>query len=294
MNNEKLYAWLAFAAVAVFWGTTFFAIRIGVQSFPPMLMAGFRHTMGGVLIGSYFIWKGYKLPTRAEFKTLAINGVLMLVIGNGLVTWAEIYVSSGLAALICALTPIWIVVLNSFTGSKEKITWTIFAGLTICMAGQVLIFNTNLKDFANPNYTLGIIAIIVANLSWAAGTLYSKNNTTTVHPLFGAGVQMLVAGFILTTIGTAKGEWAQLHPTNEAIYALLYLVVFGSIVGYGAYMYVIKALPTTIVSTYAYINTLVAVLLGWLFLNEELNFTLALAMAITIGGVWLVNKGRRK
>src|SRR5436190_12140253 len=122
MKNEKLFAWLAFAAVSVFWGTTFFAIRIGVASFPPVLMAGFRHSAGGILICTYFLLKGTRLPSLKELKVFAVNGILMLTLGNGLVTWAELYVSSGLAALICALTPIWIVILNSFTGVREKIT----------------------------------------------------------------------------------------------------------------------------------------------------------------------------
>jgi len=290
MKNEKLFAWSAFAAVSVFWGTTFFAIRIGVTSFPPMLMAGFRHCIGGILICSYFLLKGYRFPPLNEFKVFAINGFLMLTIGNGLVTWAELYVSSGLAALICALTPVWIVLLNSFTGVKEKITAKILIGFLICLAGQFLIFNDNLKDFANPNYALGIVAILLANLSWAAGTLYSKNQKTETHPFFGAGIQMLAGGFVLDVIGTLKGEWSEMHPSTESIFAMLYLVFFGSIVAFGAYMYVLKKLPTTIVSTYAYINTLVAVLLGWLLLNEKLNFIMAIAILLTISGVWMVNK----
>lgn len=294
MNNEKLLAWLAFGAVALFWGTTFFAIRIGVQSFPPLLMAGFRQGCAGLLICTYFIIKGCKIPPVAQLKTIGINGVLMLVIGNGLVTWAEIWVSSGLAALICALTPVWIIVLNSFTGQKEKISPTILLGLVICLIGQLLLFKDNVADLANPNYALGIVAIIIANLAWAAGTLYSKHNTITINSFFGAGIQMIVAGVILTSLGTIKGEWAHLHPTTEAITALVYLIIFGSIVAYGAYMYVVKALPTNIVSTYAYINTLVAVLLGWLFLNEKLNLMLALAILLTIGGVWLVSSGVKK
>jgi drug/metabolite transporter (DMT)-like permease len=294
MKNEKSLAWLAFAAVSVFWGTTFFAIRVGVTSFPPMLMAGFRHSIGGILICSYFLLKGYKFPALKELKVFAVNGILMLSLGNGLVTWAEIYVSSGLAALICALTPIWIVLLNSFTGVKEKITGKILIGFLICLTGQFLIFNDNLKDFANPYYTLGIIAIIVANLSWAIGTLYSKNQKTVTHPFFGAGLQMLSGGFVLDVIGTVKGEWAELHPTAESIFAMLYLVFFGSIVAFGAYMYVLKKLPTTIVSTYAYINTIVAVLLGWLFLNEKLNFILAFAIFLTIAGVWMVSRAVKK
>ncbi len=294
MKNEKLFAWLAFAAVAFFWGTTFFAIRIGVQSFPPMLLAGFRHSIGGILICSYFLLRGYKFPPLKSLKVFAINGFLMLVLGNGLVTWAEIYVSSGLAALICSLTPIWIVMINAFTGKKEKVNALVWLGLAICLAGQLLIFNDNLKDFTNPNYALGIVCVLIANFAWALGTIYSKNHQSDVHPLFGAGLQMISGGFILDMLGTFRGEWAQLHPNADAIWALVYLIFFGSIIAYGAYMYVLKKLPSTIVSTYAYINTIVAVILGWLWLDEKLNLILGVAVLLTKGGVYLVNKSFNK
>src|SRR5437868_3066200 len=129
MKNEKFLAWLAFACVSFFWGTTYFAIRIGVSSFPPMLMAGMRHTIGGVLICSWFLLRGHKLPSFSDFRIFFVNGFLMLVMGNGLVTWAEIYISSGLAALICSLTPVWIVLINSGPGPAEKITPKVILGL---------------------------------------------------------------------------------------------------------------------------------------------------------------------
>lgn len=289
LKSDKLYAWLAFAAVAFFWGTTFMAIRVGVESFPPFLMAGFRHSIGGVLICSYFLLRGYKLPDAKALKVFAINGFLMLVLGNGLVTWAEIYVSSGLAALICSLTPIWIVLINSFSGKREKVNALVWLGFAICLAGQFLIFNDNLKDFANPNYSLGIVFILIANFAWAVGTIYSKNHQTDTHPLFGAGIQMISGGVILDVFGTLRGEWSHMHPTNEGIMMLAYLVVFGSILAYGAYMYVLKKLPATIVSTYAYINTIVAVILGWLWLDEKLNAIMAISVLLTIGGLWLIN-----
>jgi drug/metabolite transporter (DMT)-like permease len=276
--------------VAFFWGTTFYAIRVGVSSFPPMLMAGFRHSIGGIIICTYFFLRGHKLPPVASLRVFAINGLLMLVLGNGLVTWAEIYVSSGLAALICSLTPIWIVFLSAFSAKKEKITMQVVLGLVLCLFGQLIIFNDNLKDFANPNYTLGIIFILIANFAWAVGTLYSKNHQSDTPPLFGAGLQMIAGGLILDVIGTMRGEWAELHPKPDAIWSLVYLVVFGSIIAYGAYMYVLKKLPATIVSTYAYINTVVAVVLGALWLDEKVDLAVGLAVTLTIGGVYLVNR----
>jgi drug/metabolite transporter (DMT)-like permease len=289
-KNEKLFAWLAFAAVSFFWGTTYLGIRIGVQSFPPFLLAGFRNSISGIILCSWFLLRGYKMPSLKSMKVFAINGFLMLVLGNGLVTWAEIYVSSGLAALICSLTPIWIVMFNAMGRKKEKVSMQIVIGLAICLAGQLLIFNDNIRDFANPNYTLGIVCILIANLAWAMGSIYSKNHKSDVNPLFGAGLQMVVGGLLLDMIGTYRGEWGQLHPTPDAIWALVYLIVAGSIIAYSAYMYVLQKLPATVISTYAYINTIVAVILGWFWLDEKLNMVLAIAVLMTIGGVWLINK----
>lgn len=292
-QNINFNAWIAYAAVAIFWGTTFFAIRIGVESFPPFLMAGFRHSIGGILICLYFFLKGYKLPPSKDLKVFAINGLLMLALGNGLVTWAEQYVTSGLAALICSLTPIWIIAVNSMTGKKEKISLMVVAGIFLCLLGQFLIFKDNIKDFADSNYAFGILSILIANIAWAIGTVYSKNHKTETHPLFSAGLQMISGGIILNIFGTAKGEWSQMHPSSDAIWALIYLITFGSIISYGAYMYVLKQLPATIISTYAYINTVVAVFLGWLWLNEPLNIIVWTAVVLTIAGVYLVNKSFR-
>jgi drug/metabolite transporter (DMT)-like permease len=294
MTNQ-FKAWLAFAGVAIFWGTTFLAIRIGVQSMPPFLMAGVRHFIGGVLICGFFLLKGYQLPTWKQFKVYIINGILMLVIGNGLVTWAEIHISSGLAALICALTPLSIIGVNRAFGiQKEKLGFQAILGILACVVAQVIIFRDNLKELANPNYVLGIIFIVVAIIGWGFGSIYSKNKQTGITPFYGAGLQMIAAGVILMVFGSLMGEWPRFHPTAEGINAVLHLVVFGSLIGYGSFMYVLKQLPATIVSTYAYINTIVAVILGWLWLDEKLNMAIGVAVVLTILGVWLVNRSFAK
>jgi drug/metabolite transporter (DMT)-like permease len=294
MNNQ-LKAWLAFAGVAFFWGTTFLAIRIGVQSMPPFLMAGTRHLVAGILICGFFLLKGYKLPTWEQFKIYVINGILMLVLGNGLVTWAEMYISSGLAALICALTPLSIITVNAMFGQqKERLGWKALAGIIICLVAQVIIFRDNLKELADPNYLTGVLFIVIAIIGWGLGSIYSKNKQTGITPLYGAGLQMISAGVILFIIGSLLGEWPAFTPTGEGINALIYLVVFGSLIGYGSYMYVLKQLPATIVSTYAYINTIVAVILGWLWMDEKLNTAVIIAVVLTITGVWLVNTSFKK
>ncbi|MCU0440777.1 MAG: EamA family transporter [Bacteroidia bacterium] len=288
-QTSNLHAWLAYIAVAIFWGTTFLAIRIGVQSMPPFIMAGIRHLTAGVLIAVFFLVKGYPLPTRKQFAVQLITGFLMLVIGNGLVSWAEIYISSGLAALICALTPLSIIGFNMLLGTRESIKPAAWFGILLCLIAQVLIFRDNLKEFANPQYVQGIVFLLIAITCWGGGSIYVKRNQTGMHPLFGASFQMMSAGLVLLVLGSSLGEWNQFNPAVEAWWSIAYLVVFGSLIGYGSFMYILKHLPATIVSTYAYINTIVAVLLGWFWLNEKLNAGIAIAVLLTICGVYLVN-----
>lgn len=293
--DNRIKAWLAFAGVAFFWGTTFLAIKIGVKTMPPFLMAGSRHFIGGVLICSFFLIKGYKLPEWKQLKVFIINGFLLLVLGNGLVTWAEMYISSGLAALICALTPLSIIGVNMLFGAhKEKLKAKAIVGIAICLAAQVIIFRDNLKELADPNYLTGVLFIVIAIIGWGLGSIYSKNKQTGITPLYGAGLQMLSAGTILLIFGSVIGEWPMFKPDAAGIYSLAYLVVFGSLIAFGSYMYVLKQLPATIVSTYAYINTIVAVILGWLWLDEKLNTAVIIAVVLTIAGVWLVNSSFTK
>jgi drug/metabolite transporter (DMT)-like permease len=272
----------------------FWPFRVGVQSMPPFMMAGFRHFTAGLLICSYFLIKGYKLPTKEQFKVCLINGILLLVLGNGLVSWAEMYISSGLAALICALSPIAIIGANSWFGSKEKIRPVAILGILLCLGAQVLIFKNNLADLANPKYLQGMLFLVIAIISWGFGSIYIKQNQTGLHPLYGASFQMLFAGVILLVFGGSLGEWRVFNPTEEGLWSLGYLIIVGSLLGYGSYMYVLKHMPASVVSTYAYINTIVAVALGWIWLGEAVDGLVWIAVLLTIAGVYMVNKSGSK
>lgn len=287
--NNNWSAWLAYVAVAIFWGTTFLAIRMGVATMPPFLMAGLRHLFAGLLICSYFLIRGYSLPTKAQFGIALVNGILLLVVGNGLVSWAEKYITSGLAALICALSPLAIIGANQLMGKRESMTLKMWLGVGLCLGAQVLIFKNNLDDLAKPEYLLGIVFLLTAVVSWGFGSIYAKQKQTGLHPLYGASFQMMSAGVILLIVGSALGEWSSFHPDMQGIWSIVYLIVFGSILGYGSYMYILKHLPAAIVSTYAYVNTIVAVALGWFILDEEVNGLIWLAVVLTISGVYLVN-----
>jgi drug/metabolite transporter (DMT)-like permease len=289
-KNQNFLPWAAFVAVSLFWGTTFLAISIGVKTFPPLLMAAFRHTTAGIILISFFLLKGYKLPDFKALKTFGFNGVLMLAGGNGIISWGMQYVGSGLTALICALTPVWIVVINRLSGSKEKVHPLAVLGFAICLVGQVVLFKDKIKLFEDPMFIWGIIAVVASNFFWSLGTIYSKNHKTNENPLFASGLQMIPGGLLLFFAAFIRGEMHDVHPAPEAISALIYLILFGSILAYGSYMYVLKKLPATIVSTYAYINTLVAIILGWFWLHEALDTSTIISVVLTILGVFLVSR----
>lgn len=293
MNDTKK-AWLAFASVSFFWGTTYLAIRVGVQSFPPMLFAGFRHLIAGLLLLSYFLIKKYPLPTKKEFINITIMAVLMLVIGNGLFVWAEKSVSSSVAAIISSTSP-FIVFIFSWISLKEKPHIWVLLGLALGFSGQFANLYENIDEMQNPDYRWGIIAMFIGSASWAYGSVYRQKTKITLHALYFTGWQMLIGGFIFMPLGLLMGEHHHINAIEpKAIGAFIYLIVCGSIIAYGSFMYVLNKLPATVVSMHNYINTIVAVLLGWVVLSETLNEWIALSTILTLLGVYLVNRGMSK
>jgi drug/metabolite transporter (DMT)-like permease len=200
------------------------------------------------------------------------------------------YVDTGFTAILCALTPVYIVVINILIGSTEKVNGRMWFGFFICMVAQVLIFYDRVNFLSEKNYIYGLIAVVVSNICWALGTIFSKSNQTTFPVMYQAGLQMIPGGLILLVLSTFIGDWGRFNPSSDSILALIYLIIFGSIIAYGCFMYIIQVLPAAIVSTYAYFNTLVAVMLGYLFLNETINIKTIMAMLLTILGVYLVGK----
>ena len=291
MNKNLFKAYLALACVCFFWGTTFLAIRVGVQTIPPLWLVGIRQTLAGGLIVGYFVVRGHPLPTLGQLKSLFLAGVLMIVVGNGFVCWAEVHVPSGLAALLCSLVPFWIIGFNGLTRQTEGLTPRALLGLLVGLSGLVFIFYDTLDELANPAYLGGIVGILIANAGWAGGTVYIKQHPNALPPLLAAGWQILLAG--LTVDGLAVVFEQPLRPetvTPAAWWSLIYLILFGSILAYGAYVYALKQLPATVVSLYAYINPVVAVLLGWLWLDERVTSVVWTAMALILTGVWIVNR----
>lgn len=290
--NRLLIAYLALASVCIIWGTTYLGIRIGVSHFPPFLFSLIRFLIAGpiLIIITLTIGKA-RWPDKQTLINQAIGGLFMITMGISVVGWAEMYVSSGVAAIICSVMPIWTILINLVANKDEKPNWIIVLGLIVGLSGIVLIFAEHLPEFSNSNYTLGIIFTFVANLSWAIGSVFTKKKNQHINPFLGAGLQMLFGGIMLIPFTLVLDDYSSLHWSNEVAYALAYMILIGSVAAYACYAYAIKKLPMTIVSLYAYINPIVAVILGWAVLSEKLNSRIGIAIALTIVGVYMVNKG---
>jgi len=291
MPKENLRAYLAWAAICLIWGTTYLAIRIGVKDFPPVLFAGLRWLVAGPILIVILKLRGYKLPEKKEIKHLAVVGILLLGFGNGLVVFAEQWVPSGLTALLITTVPLWIVGLESLLPTGPKLNFKIVFGVLLGLAGVTLIFGVDLSALFNTQYLTGIIGLLFGVFCWSSGTLYSKYKKVSVHPLMGAAFQMMIAGVALSLLGVALGETSALQLTQNGVLSFLYLLVFGSFIAYGSYIYAIANLPVSFVSTYAYVNPIIALFLGWLILDEKLNLTILIAAVIILAGVYTVKKG---
>jgi drug/metabolite transporter (DMT)-like permease len=295
-GREKLLAYGSWLAVCFFWGTTYMAIRIGLETLPPMLFAGIRFLIAGtILLAGVRWWSGARLPVGREWLHQGIVGVMLLGIGNGFVVWAEKTVPSGLAALLVATSPFWIAGFERLRREGERSSGRAILGMVVGFIGLILLVAPGLFGTAyGQGFLLGVVLLQVACASWSAGSVYAKHHQTPLAPLMGASIQMLVAGTALTIFGSTLGEWKVISFSGRSLSAIAYLIVFGSIVAYGSYNYAIQKLPLSLVTMYSYINPIIAVLLGWLILNEGLGWRVCAAMAIILGGVALVKTAPKR
>jgi len=233
----------------------------------------------------------YPLPKLKDFGHLAIVGILLLGIANGLVVVAEQWLPSGLTALILSTLPFWVVGLESLLPKGPKLNWFIISGLSLGILGVILIFARDLNISVDFNIVLGGLCLLGAVIAWSVGSIYWKYKKIDVRPLMGASVQMLIAGLLQTLLGIALGEQNDFQLTQNGFLALTYLIIFGSIFGYASYIYSVTHLPLSLVSTYAYINPVIALILGWYVLNEPLTLTVFIAAGLILIGVALVKRG---
>ncbi len=289
MGDLRGRALWAYLTVCIVWGSTYLAIRVGVETLPPFLLAGARYLIAGGLLALWARFRKDPLPsTPREWRTLAIAGVLLLAGGNGLVVWAEQFVDAGTASIYVVTVVIWTAALDALLpGGRTGFGWQLVGGLLLGLLGSAVLTGVGAEAFRMDNMR-GPLALIVASGSWAVGSVYLKRRGVGVSATTASAVQMLAGGLVLTIIGTTLGEAGAWHPSGQGLAALAYLIVFGSIVGFTAYGYALRHASATIVGTYAYVNPVVAVFLGWLLLDEPLGARKLLAMAVVLAAViWI-------
>ncbi len=290
----KLKVAAAFATVYLVWGSTYLAIRIGVTELPPLLFAGARFLAAGVLLALYALARGQRPPrSRREWRLIVVVGLLLLAAANGLVVWGEQWVPSNQAALIAATTALWLAGLGTLGRHGHRLTRATLTGLLIGLAGVAALLVPH-GGFVL-DYFGAQLAILAAGFSWAAGSIYAKHRRPATPPLMSAALQSLVAGMALCAGGFAAGEagrWS--WEATQALTALAYLIVFGSCLAYTAYVWLLHAVRPALLGTYAYVNPLVAVVLGGWLLEETLNTVQLLGMLVILLGVVLVSRASQR
>ncbi len=287
---------LAFATVYVVWGSTYFFIQQAVKGFPPLLLGVLRFFTAGVLMLGWSAWKGEKLFVWHNIKHAAITGILLLFIGNGAVIWVEQTIPSSMAAILVSSSPIWFVLLDKPKWAENLRNKAILAGLFIGFAGVILLFGEQIMhDLAissNQSRLGSMLLLLIGTFAWAGGSLYSKYKLTSGAASVNTAWQMIVAGLVFIPGSLVRGEvqhfqWQQVAASSW--FALIYLVVFGSIAAFSAYVWLLQVRPATQVSTYAYVNPVIAVLLGVFFAGERISGLQLLGLFVILGSVLLIN-----
>ena len=289
MSALKGRALAAYLIVCVVWGSTYLAIRVGVGVLPPFLFAGLRFLVAGALLAALALALGDRLPRRsADWLTLSIVGVLLLGGGNAFVVWAEQYTTSGMASLFVVTVALWMAFFDAIIpGGTGELNWRVVLGLVVGFVGTALLVGASPRELLHADLR-GPIALTCASASWSLGSVYAKRHPTEASPYMGAAVQMLVGGAAVALAGSVLGEWSGWHLSPRGAAAIGYLVVFGSIVGYSAYVYALHHASPTIVGTYAYVNPVIAVFLGWLLLHEPITARTLVATSLILGAVvWI-------
>jgi drug/metabolite transporter (DMT)-like permease len=286
-------AYLAFITVCVVWGTTYLAISVALETVPVLLVAGLRWMFAGVVMSALMLATGRGLPGPRLWLPLALLGLLMNVVGNGFVVYAQQYVASGLTAVLIATTPFWSALIERLLPNGERFTRRSLTGLALGFSGIVVLVWPEMTNggAGGRQFILGVIAIQLACVGWVIGTSFAKRHELGDNPFPSTALQMVFSGIMLLGAATVNGDWAQLSFTPRTIAAMLYLSLAGSLVAYSAYIYAIQHLPLQLVSLYAYINPMIAVALGTLILSEPLSARIIVAAVLVFAGTWVV--GRR-
>jgi len=286
-------AYLALGAVCFFWGTTYLGIRMSLESFPPLMLVSVRYVISGAIMLLYAAARGIYVPRGRELAAACFSGIFILGVGNGALTFTELLVPSGMAGLIITTQPFWMVGFEALLPGGERLHGPTIGGMAIGLVGASFLFTPDVGAHGiDRNVLDGFLILQVGLAGWSFGSIYQRRQAGRAHPVIAGAVQQLAAGLALAPFALAVHE----HPVHwsvRGVGALLYLICFGSIVGYSAYAYAMDRLPVAIVSVYPYVNAVVAVALGWLFYREPFGRREALAMAIIFAGVAIVKRYSR-
>jgi len=290
-DNQRR-AYLAWAVVCLIWGTTYLGIRIALESIPPLLMAGFRWIVAGSLLIAMLKIRGERLPSRRHYGSLAVLGLLLLGLGNGGVVWAEQTVPSGLTAVLVGTGPFWMVSIDAVMHDGDPLDLRRVIGLVVGFAGIVVLVWPELgMGAAGRAFLGGVLAAQIACVGWAIGSSYARRRDHSENVLAAAAFEMLFGGLLLLAAGLLRGEWSMLAFSGRSTVALAYLIVFGAIAGFSAFTYALKHLPIAFVSSYAYINPVIAMVLGTVVLGEPFSTRTGVAAGVVLVGMWLVRRG---
>jgi drug/metabolite transporter (DMT)-like permease len=294
LARSNTLAYAALAVVCSVWGTTYLAIRIAVETIPPFLLTAVRYTTAGLILLAIARMRGEPLPrSKRVLGELALVGFLLVCLGNLSVVWAEQWVPSGPAALFVATAPFWAALLERLRKDGERVTLGATVGMVLGFVGvAMLVTPTGAGAYFNTEFVLGVLAIQAGCVAWQYGTSRAKYNLRELTPVVSSGLQMLAGGIVVGIVGFAIGEAPRFRPSTGGLLALAYLSTIGAVLAYTAYIYAVRHLPMSIASLYAYVNPVVAVILGWLILNEQLTWVSIAAMCVILVGVALVQSNR--
>ncbi|HNC08620.1 MAG TPA: EamA family transporter [Anaerolineales bacterium] len=295
----KTKIWIALLALYIVWGSTYLGIKVAIETIPPFFHAAIRFLVSGLILVLWQKAAGREMPTRKQWISTAIIGNLLLVGGNGLVSWAEQFIPSGIAALIIGSVPMMLVIAEAIRPGGTKPSWQAILGLAIGFVGIFILVGP--AEFSGSEAKLdpfGVVALLGATILWAAGSTYSKTADLPKSSLMTTGAEMLMGSIGLLIVSLLTGElngWNPAEVSTRSIVGLVYLITIGSIVGFGSYIWLLQNAPISLVATYAYVNPIVAVLLGYFFANEIMEPRIFVATAIIIGAVIFINnKGKPK
>jgi drug/metabolite transporter (DMT)-like permease len=285
----------AFAAIYIIWGSTFLGIRYAIETMPPLLMAGTRFVIAGAILYAWAAFREGARPTRRQWINTAIVGALLLTVGNGAVSWAEQFVPSGLAALVVAITPLWMVIFEWLRPGGDRPNRRIIGGIALGFIGLVLLVGPGDIMGGRAVDPRSALVLLCGTLAWAGGSIYSRSLALPSSARLSTAMQMLTAGVLLLIAGTIGGETSRVSVqamSLKSVLAFVYLIVFGSIIGFTAYSWLLTVSSAARVSTYAYVNPVVALFLGWALASEPLTPRTMLAAGVVLAGVALITLAR--